>query len=125
MDYHGSLPMNYQVTVRTVQPQIFAAARSLAQEGQIGSVVMTLMGNAWNYIRKEGLKGGHNVAVYRGDPRRVPIEAGVEVSERFEGDKTIFYSTTPGGRAAMTTHIGPYHLLEDAHAAVVKHCELN
>jgi effector-binding domain-containing protein len=115
--------MKYQVVSRTVQPQLLAVARGTAAEGQIGHVVMTLMGTAWNFIRKEGIKGGHNVAVYRGDPKKVPIEAGVEVSERFDGDKTVSCSATPRGRVVMTTHMGSYHLLSNAHDAIVKHCQ--
>jgi effector-binding domain-containing protein len=50
------------------------------------------------------------------------IECGVEVSAPFTGNARIVCSHTPGGLVATTPHLGPYHLLCDAHRAVQKWC---
>jgi effector-binding domain-containing protein len=56
------------------------------------------------------------VAVYWDGAIR--LEVGVEVAEPFTEQDGVVRSTTPGGRVALVTHLGPYAGLGRAHAAV-------
>ena len=63
---------------------------------------------------------GRNVIIYRalggGD---IDVECGVQVAGSFDGFGQLAYRETPAGRAATTTHYGPYALLGETHAALV------
>ena len=47
------------------------------------------------------------------------IEVGVQVPSPFAGEGDVRESHVPGGRAAVTTHVGPYDKLDDAAQAVM------
>ena len=114
--------MGYTVTIVEVKPQWIAAATGRAKEGQISSTMLGLLGRAWGFVKKSGVKtDGQNVAVYRKDA----IEAGARVLERFEGDGEVLCVATPSGRAAMTIHLGLYEDLGRPHAAVREWCKAN
>lgn len=109
--------MAYQVRVEQVTPRLIAAARGELIPGQVSSVMLRLLGHAWDFVKKSGIKtDGLNVAVYRNGW----IEAGPGVFEKVEG-----CVTTPSGRAATVTHMGRYEALGDAHSAIVEWCEAN
>ncbi len=63
---------------------------------------------------------GQNVIVYRAlGSGKVEVECGVQVSGRFDGFGQLSWRETPAGRAATTSHYGPYALLGETHAALV------
>ena len=110
--------MGYTVTILEVAPQWIAAARGPLKQGEVPATMLGLLGRAWDFARKSGIKtDGQNVAIYRG----TTIEAGPRVLEKFDGDCVA----TPSGRAAMTIHMGPYELLGNAHGAIREWCEAN
>jgi effector-binding domain-containing protein len=110
--------MGYKVTVLKVEPQWIAAARGPLVKGQVSATMLALLGQAWDFVRKSGIKtDGQNVAIYRRDT----IEAGARVFEKFDGDCVA----TPSGLAAMTIHMGPYQMLGNAHSAIVEWCAAN
>ena len=75
-------------------------------------------------------KRGLNIIVYRGQPgvdllataEGIPLEIGVQVPASFAGDGKILCSSTPGGRVAAVTHMGPYDQMASAYDALKKWC---
>jgi len=62
---------------------------------------------------------GLNVIVYRpGGGKEVEVECGVQVATTFPAMSEVFYRETPAGRAATTTHHGPYARLGETHATL-------
>lgn len=63
---------------------------------------------------------GQSVIIYRQrGSGEVEVECGVQVPSRFEGLGEVIYRETPGGRAATTTHHGPYDRVGETHSALV------
>ena len=115
-----------EVTIQTVAPHWMAATRGIAPKGNVAPTMLDLIGKAWAHIRQAGLKSdGINVAVYRGDPAGVRVEAGACVLEPFQRSATVSCIATPAGRAATAAHIGPYRLMGRAHGAIVEYCRQN
>src|ERR1051326_9193106 len=115
--------MLYQVDIRPVFGQFVALARGQPANNDLSKQVPALCGTVWTFLRQAGVKSnGHNVAIYRGDPAKVPVEAGACVLAAFTGSVDVFCSSTPGGTAAVTTHIGPYNKIGEANAAILKAC---
>jgi effector-binding domain-containing protein len=114
--------MGYTVTIQEVRPQWIAAARGALKAGEVSKTMLGLLGIAWNFIKRSGVKSdGQNVAIYR----TTVIEAGPRVFERFEGSGEIVCVATPAGLAATAVHMGPYELLGQAHKAICEWCAAN
>ena len=98
-----------------------AVIRGRVRPHELASFVPAACGEVWSFVRSAGLpRPGRHVALYSDEGS---VEAGVEVSERFDGIDRVRCSQLPAGRAATTTHFGPYAGLGDAHAEVRRWCE--
>ena len=86
-------------------------------------MVTASCGRVWEALRAQGLRGGHNVALYR-EAGQV-VEAGVELLTPFSPGGEIELSELPGGLAAAATLYGPYGGLGDAHIAVQQWVKAN
>ena len=63
---------------------------------------------------------GHNVIVYRRlGNGKLKWNVGFRSPARFDDFGQLVYRETPAGRAATTTHYGPYDRLGETHAALV------
>lgn len=110
--------MNYEIKVVEATPGLVAVARGIAP-GRVPDTLLELIGKVWKFLRESGIKSdGHNIAIYPGDPHKVPMEAGARVLAPFPSTDSVLCSQTPAGTAVMTTHIGPYHRMDEAHAAL-------
>jgi effector-binding domain-containing protein len=113
--------MGYTVTIVEAKPQWILAGRAVSSRRDVGKTMLGLLGPGWDFVKRNGVKtDGQNVAVYRGAPEGVAIEAGPRVLEKVEG-----CVATPSGRAAMTIHMGLYELLGRGHDAVREWCKAN
>lgn len=98
-----------------------AVIRNRVIPEKLSQFVPAACGEVWSFIRSSGIpRSGRHVALYLEDGE---VEVGAEVSERFVGNDRVHYSQLPAGRAAMTTHFGPYSRLGDAHSVVRSWCE--
>ena len=114
--------MTYQIETRRVEPQPIAVVHRRAALDQLKIVVPEACGTSWNLVKKLGLKGGRNIAVYLDGTEQgeISMEVGQEVDARFANTAELFCSATPIGDVATTAHIGPYHQLGEAHRAIVQ-----
>ncbi len=113
--------MAYSVTISTVAPQWILANRAVAKQSDVSKTMLGLLGQGWDFVKRNGIKtDGQNVAVYRGAPDGVAIEAGPRLLEKVEGSVA-----TPSGLAASVIHMGPYEQLGQAHKAIVDWCASN
>ena len=119
--------MAYEVHLETVQPRMLAAARGrCATMADIPAKIHELLDQVWPYVKQHQIKTtGINVVLYRPEPDGLQMEAGVWVTEPFPESAPIIQTSTPGGPAATTTHMGPYSGIPNAHDAIVKWCSAN
>jgi hypothetical protein len=83
----------YDVQIRDVSQQTFAAVRGHANAQNIGDRIVTLLTEVWAFLNDTGVSDtGHNVVLYSDDASKallhteaeVPIEVGVQVATPFE-----------------------------------------
>ncbi|HZY88133.1 MAG TPA: GyrI-like domain-containing protein [Gemmataceae bacterium] len=113
--------MEYQVEVKTVEPQMTAVVRRRAASSELARVVPQGCGEVWAFMRSSGLlRPGRNLALYLNEEG--DLECGVEVTQPFAGDGEVICSSTPAGLVATAAHLGPYDRLGEAHTAVRRWC---
>jgi effector-binding domain-containing protein len=118
------------VKLEQIPTRWLAAVRRTAAPREIRAVFKPALDLVWAFLGKHpGLRAdGHNVFLYHhvGRPEAgMPIDFGVEVTRRFEGEGEVRCVETPAGEAAVTVHRGPYHGLPQAHAALHAWCASN
>ena len=115
--------MNYQIEIKTVSPQLIAAARRRVRIGEVWKEWKQALDLVWNFLRShEGLRtDGHNCFLYHhpveGETEMV-VDFGVQVIRPFQDEGEIVCTETPAGEVVMTTHIGSYGNLGAAHEAI-------
>jgi effector-binding domain-containing protein len=118
--------MNYEVRVEVVQSELVAAVRATAAISDIPRAWKPALDQVWAFLKTQSaLAPGHNFFLYHHPARRnepMDIDFGVQVAHRFESPGAVRCIETPAGEVARTLHIGPYHRLGDAHAAVHAWC---
>lgn len=115
--------MNYQVVTETVCAQTLAAVQRRVFSRDIGRTWKPALDLVWEFLhRQNGLwAGGHNCFVYHHPARpglAMDIDFGVQVTRSFADENEIKCTQTPAGEVAMTTHVGSYDKLADAHDAI-------
>ncbi|HYK25506.1 MAG TPA: helix-turn-helix domain-containing protein [Steroidobacteraceae bacterium] len=116
----GGPAMKYEVSERTLTPQPVLVTRRRINRADIAKVLGGLFGTVFLHAQRVGatLAGQPFTRYLDWGPGLVSIEAGLPVATRVEGAGDVLAELLPGGRAAFTTHRGPYEQLVDAHAAV-------
>ncbi len=114
--------MTAAIETRRVEPQPLAVVRRRARLDELKTVVPEACGTSWNLVKRLGLKGGRNVAVYLdGDAGgELNLEVGQEVAAPFSSTAELICSATPGGPVVTATHWGAYHRLGETHRALVQ-----
>lgn len=116
--------MAHVVEVKQVPPQPLAVVRRRARPDELSTVVPQACGEVWTFLKSAGISGaGRHVAVYLDGA--INLEVGAEVSQPIQGDGQVVGSATPAGTVATTVHMGPYHRLSEAHAAIHDWCAAN
>ena len=112
--------MRYQIELIRSQPTHTAVVRGRVPAKELAKFVPAACGEVWTFIRSAGLpRPGRHIALYL---EGSSVEVGAEVTAPFTGTDRIHSSQLPAGRAATTTHFGPYQRLGDAHAALRDWC---
>jgi effector-binding domain-containing protein len=116
-----------EVEIVEVEPCVLAAARGQADRTNLSTLIFELLDRAWTHVRATDLVPGHNVVAYFGDPGDAggaPVEIGVQVDRRFEGESAdgVRAIVLPGGPAARALHRGHYDGLHATNLAILDHC---
>ena len=120
-----------KVEIETVAEQPIAAVIARVPMGEIGAHFRPHLDKVYDFLKTHGdvrLPGAHNVFVYRGKDihlhkdGKIPVEFAVLVARKFAEDGEVNCSSTPAGRIATATHVGPYSRLSDTHGAIQKWC---
>ncbi|PYV07340.1 MAG: AraC family transcriptional regulator [Acidobacteria bacterium] len=116
--------MRYEIAVQSVLSRRVAVVRERLRWTDLGKRLIPLLDRVYVAVRAgKVVQSGQNIFIYRdGSQDSVAVEAGVQVSERFEAVGDVFCAETPEGEAAVTAHIGPYSGLGVAHQAVIRWC---
>ena len=113
--------MRYAIELVDVEPTPTAVIRGRVPPGALSGFIRAICGEVWAFARSAGLaRPGRHVALYL--DAQGSVEVGVEVTEAFAGSPRVHCSRLPAGRAAHTTHFGPYGRLSDAHTAIQQWC---
>ncbi len=113
--------MQYHVEFKTVPSQTTGVIRSKVRQDELTQVVPAACGEVWAFFRSTNLpRPGRHLALYL--DCEINLEVGVETTEPFVGNERVVCSATPAGLVATVAHRGPYHLLGEAHRAIVKYC---
>ena len=115
------MPANREVVVVQARPMSLAVVRMQADAEELTQQIESAFAAVYEAVNSGQIQQpGHNVIVYRrlesGD---VEVECGVQVTSCFAGAGGVIYRETPGGRAATTTHHGPYDGLGESHRELV------
>ena len=113
--------MEYRVRTIVADSQKTAVVRLRARQQELSRVVPEACGEVWNYLRTVGApRPGRHVALYLDG--EINLEVGVEMDQDFLESDRVCRSCTPAGLVATTGHFGPYHLLGEAHKAILLWC---
>src|SRR5712691_7128549 len=130
-EYAKEVAMPYDVQIREVTQQTFAAVRGQTNAHNIGDRIIALLSEVCDFLKDPGIRQtGHNVVLYSDEASKallrtedeVPIEVGVQVANPFESQGRVVCSAIPGGTVATVVHLGPYQKLPEAHTAVRTWC---
>ncbi|OAI53502.1 hypothetical protein AYO47_04660 [Planctomyces sp. SCGC AG-212-M04] len=113
--------MTPAVRLEQHSPIPLAVVRRRVNQRDLPKVVPEACGFVWTALKSQGITGaGRHIAVYLDGA--INVEVGVEMSAPYTGDDRLCASTTPAGRVATATHLGPYGALGSAHDAIHKWC---
>jgi effector-binding domain-containing protein len=109
----------YQITSKSLTRQATAVMRDELPIEQVGRWLASCYSTVHEYLRRaEVAVTGPPFARFTFIGDEIAVEAGFPVEREIDGDGRVEPSALPGGRVAVTTHLGRYEELEDAYAAV-------
>jgi len=116
----GSSAMRYTVSEQALSPQPVLVARRRIKRTEIAKAVGELLGAVFLHAQRAGgtIIGPPFSRYLEWGPALLSIESGLPIATPVAGEGDVLTGTLPGGRAAVTTHVGPYEQLFDAYAAV-------
>lgn len=113
------MTMTYPIESRTLAPQVTAVVHADLYPEQLPRWLPEAYAEILNRITEAGLTpAGPPFARYRFHRDRIDVEAGFPVPTEITRHGRVVPSTLPGGRAAVTTHYGPYESVAAAYHAV-------
>ena len=102
------------IELTDVAPVPLAAVRRTTLRADLSRTIRSGLDAVYALLRSRGVRGlGHNVVVYRFATGWQPdatmqIEVGVQTPEPIAPEGDVLALTSPAGRAATATHVGPY-----------------
>ena len=113
MTTQTTTPETVSIVERTRQPVVVLDIDGPVAE--LGRLVNDALERAANEIQGHGVEiGGPPIARYLGFGPTVRAEVGFPVTTEFTPTPPLRLTQLPGGRAVMTTHVGPYETLPGA-----------
>ena len=112
--------MDYDVTIKDLKPQFFAAVRAKTTINKVTEKVVQLLGETADYLKEQGIEptGPGFGVYYEVGAVVVDVEVGYPVDVEVEGNERVHSGTLPEVKAAITTYQGPHNNMPEAHRAV-------
>lgn len=117
--------MAYSIVERELAAQPVLVIRRRVERSQLSATLGPLYGSIVSLAQRNGtvLTGPPFTRFLEWSAGLVTIEAGLPVAAAVSGGGEVQSGTLPAGRAATTTHLGPYDQLLDAYAALERWIE--
>jgi AraC family transcriptional regulator len=105
--------MGLDVEIREIDPQPFMAIQFNSSQSELGQHFGEVLPAAFGHVMGQGAEpAGMPVAQYlHVDLDNMEVLAGVPVTEPLPESDRVKNGTLPGGRVAVTRHVGPYDTL--------------
>jgi effector-binding domain-containing protein len=112
--------MPYNVEIKEVEPQRMASIRASTRPEEIGTTLEEILPAVWMHLRSHGIRPAGPPFTRYCDvgEERVGLEAGFPITDPLEGDERVVVGELPGGRVAVTWHVGPFDRLREAYQAL-------
>ena len=111
--------MSYQIEVVTLKPQPVLVMEDEVGPEALGAALARMLPMVHGYASKQGaVVTGMPFMRYLAMTDRFHIQAGIPVAEPTQGTEEIKPAELPGGKAATTVFLGPYHEVGTAWDAI-------
>lgn len=112
--------MAYTIKTAKLKPQSVVAIRVTTEPGRIVEAFGEVLPQVRAHVERRGgsLDGPPFARFFDYSADEADLEAGFPVARPVAGEGRVVAGELPGGRAAVTTHEGPYEGLQDAHDAI-------
>jgi len=112
--------MEYTVEVKEILPQPTAAIRATTTEDAIGTTLAEILPEVWHYLAAIGVKpiGPPFTRYLSSRGGQVELEGGLPVAGPVPARGRVQPAELPGGRVAVTWHVGPYDNLREAYESL-------
>lgn len=112
--------MTYTIKTKKLKPQAMVAIRVTIEPSRIAEAFQELLPEVAAYLERAGARpsGPPLARFFDYTEEEADFEAGFPVPKPVPGEGRMVAGELPGGRAAMTTHVGPYEGLQAAHDAI-------
>jgi effector-binding domain-containing protein len=112
--------MAYEISIKELKPQRFAAVRAKTTLNKVTEKVTQLLGETADYLEAEGIKptGPGFGVYYEVGAVVVDVQVGYPIDEEIAGNDRVMGGELPGVKAAVATYEGPHKEMPDAHRAV-------
>ena len=113
----------YEISIRTVKPQPIVSIRIQCKQSELSAQYGKYLPQLFGYAgQNKGQFAGQPLAIYHAFEKDgiVDVEMACPLKKPIKGKGEIKAGMLYGGRVAATYHLGAYHKLSNAHAAVQK-----
>jgi effector-binding domain-containing protein len=117
----------YEVEIRDAAPMRLAGVRGTYRVAELGDVMGREFGRIMAALTAQGVRpSGGALTVYHGCTEdTVDAEIAFIVDGDFAAEGDVRPSTLSGGKAAFTTHVGPYDQIAAAYGAIQEYAKTN
>jgi AraC family transcriptional regulator len=112
--------MAYEITVQEIPAQPVMSIRTTIAPAELAAAFGQLLPAVWQHVQSQGGRpSGPPFGRYHAfTADHIDLEAGIPVEQPVAGDDRILASELPGGRVALTWHVGHYERLQEAYRAL-------
>lgn len=112
--------MAIDVTIQALEPRTTLGIRETARQSELAAAMDRIFSELWGYLeRVGGQAAGPAFARYLAETAdSFSFEAGFPLAKPVPCQGRIGLGELPGGRAAVTTHVGPYEGLAQVYPAL-------
>ncbi|MBD3334216.1 MAG: AraC family transcriptional regulator [Candidatus Eisenbacteria bacterium] len=112
--------MAYKIEIKTIETQAMVSIRATTRPEDIGATLETILPEVWRHLQDLGMDpaGPPFTRYCEFEQDRVGLEAGFPVTTPLGSEGRIADGHLPGGKVAVTWHVGPFHRLREAYTAL-------